>query len=362
MAELKTIIQQMQAGNQLKYPGMDPNATDQLTGIGGFTSFGFSRLNTKWAYAQRTTASDDAGGYCIGQFPVHPFLDDRFGNMNHVVTLKYLVCNDYTAYGANDDNVVFMGFGGWEPTLAAEANLWGIGFTSKNGGNWRTVIRDATTTHRDADSGISADGVARQLEIQLDARTHAVRFLIDGSQIGTDFEFTDVVVLGRLGERYTSDPGFPLVHLQIWTDGGTGSGTGRALWIAGTRDDGLTIQTGTADGDVGPSKPVETLDLAGATFADVSGSAFVAAPSGLAHFMTQWQITLDTDTSFASPVQEIVTNTGLTAVRHTGLTASTNYIARVRYIDAGFGISAWSDAINVNTVATDPSTGWGACP
>jgi hypothetical protein len=360
MAEMTNIIQMMTAGNQLLYPGIGYNTTDQLVGGGATVSWGASLLNTKWAYALRSTANDDGGGYLVGQFPVQAFLDYRLGFIPYVVSLKYLVVNNHTAEGT-DDAVVFMGFGGWAPSPAAKADLWGVGFYSDNGGNWYRIIQDASTTHVDADTGVSADGVARELEIQIDGRDHTVRFFIDGVQVGTDFTFSSPTLLGELAATST-DEGWPNVGVQVWNNGGTGSGVGKIYWIAGTRDAGLTLRTGTPDGDVGPSKPTETLDLAGATFADVSGSAFVAAPSGLSHFMTQWQVTLATDTGFNSPVQEIVTNTHLTAVRHTGLTASTNYIARVRYIDAGFGISAWSDAINVNTVATDPSTGWGACP
>ncbi|MCL7965372.1 MAG: hypothetical protein M8858_08140 [marine benthic group bacterium] len=361
MAELTNIIQTMQAGNQLMYPGgQNYNNTDQLIGIGGFASWGASLLNTKWAYAQRTLGTDDAGGYLIGQFPVQALLDYRFGFMPYMVSLKYLVVNSHTADGAND-NVVFFGFGGWGPTPAAEADLWGIGFWSKNGGNWNRIIQDATTTHVDADTGISSDGVARELEIQVDGRDHTVRFYIDGTQVGTTFTFSSPTLLGELAAT-SQDDGWPNVCLEIWSDGATGSGQGRAYWLAGTRDAGLTLLSGTADGDVGPSKPTETLVLAGASFADVSGSAFVAAPSGLAHYLTQWQITLATDTGFASPVQDVVSNTSLLELRHTGLSPSTNYIARVRYIDTGIGVSEWSDAIAVNTVATDPSTGWGGCP
>lgn len=355
MAEHQNVLVDIISNLYAVDPGLDQGGMDQLTGANALAFGSQLYLNMVWTRVERNAASDLPGGQQICTFSPHWLIDPRLGHPPYVAKFRSLVAVEHQA----DIGVVFFGFGGWNPG-AAQSELYGIGFRSTNGGNWYRVFEDNGGASRvDADTGIASDGVIHFLEVQLDGRTGVTRWLIDGVQIGTDYTLPGN--LQQLGIGYASDPGWPAVGLQCWNNGASG-GHARGYYLPAHREPVFVLQTGTPDGDVGPTKPVESLTLAGASFADVAGNAFVPSASLNGHYLSQWQITLATDTTFSSPVQDIVTNTALEAVRHTGLSASTNYIARVRYIDTGLGISSWSDAINVNTVATDPSTGWGACP
>lgn len=355
MAEHRQTIVDEIASNQCVYGGLAFNTMDQLNGVGTTNIGPLSFNNMYWARLNRTGGGDDAGGASWGSVEPHIYLDPRIGNPPWVVRTRSLVWIDHQA----DEADYFFGFGGWAPTVALRTELWGIGFKLSNTGTWFCHIQDDLLTHYSFDTGITG-AAARELLVEIDGRDRSVRFYIDNVQYGADFVFSLPTVLSRISNNRAGDLGITPVGFQMWCDG-TSGGAGRAYMNCQARDPIYEIQTGVPDGDVGPDKPVETLDLAGATFVDVSGSTYVPAVA-LPHYLTQWQITLSADTTFASPVQDIVTNTALEAVRHTGLTPSTGYIARVRYIDTGLGISEWSDAINTNTVATDPSTGWGACP
>jgi len=81
-----------------------------------------------------------------------------------------------------------------------------------------------------------------------------------------------------------------------------------------------------------------------------SGSAF--SGTGTTHISSDWQVTLATDTGFASPVAQSTADT--TNKEHWGgatLTANTDYLVRVRYNGTGVS-SAWSAAVAFKTKAS----------
>lgn len=87
----------------------------------------------------------------------------------------------------------------------------------------------------------------------------------------------------------------------------------------------------------------------------------------MAHAATLWQITLDSDPTFASPVLGLFTTTQLTSLPFSGLvlTPSTNYLARATYYD-DMGNSAVSASVPFTTLAdgTIPvpvNTQWEEC-
>lgn len=84
------------------------------------------------------------------------------------------------------------------------------------------------------------------------------------------------------------------------------------------------------------------------------------------HVASIWQIALATDPTFSSPVASVLdTDAPFTSIPAiTGLTPSTNYLARVRYIDDLGAFSDWSDAVAFTTLAenTVPEPGlWVEC-
>jgi len=352
MAEFRHPIVDMTASGLNVYHGLDVPLTDQPTGLGGNYFVGQLFANMQMIRVDRTVASDNSFGVTLCTFDPHWLLDYRIGHPGWVARVRSLVILDHLV----DDADYFFGVGGWKPTAAVRTQLYGIGFKCTNGGNWFAYLVDGSTSHKNADTSQSSS-VVRELMVEIDGRDATVRWYIDGTLVDS-FAFTSPTALGELNNG-SQDPGWPTVGFQLYNVG-LGGGQARGYFLAGHRDPILEFQTGVPDGDPGPDKPVETLVLAGATFADVAGSAY-ATSTGLGHFLSQWEITLATDTTFSSPVQSFVSNAFLTEFRHTGLSPSTNYIARVRYVDAGLGISLWSDAIAVNTVATDPQTGWAPC-
>lgn len=98
-----------------------------------------------------------------------------------------------------------------------------------------------------------------------------------------------------------------------------------------------------------PTLSAGTLTSSGAT---LTGSAFSDPDVGDTHAASQWQVTLAADTSFASPVISTGDDaTNKVSYAASGLTASTNYIARVRYKDSAGNYSSYSTSASFTTAA-----------
>jgi hypothetical protein len=105
---------------------------------------------------------------------------------------------------------------------------------------------------------------------------------------------------------------------------------------------------------VGVNKPSITTPTAGATDLGekptFTSSAF--SGTGTTHASSDWQVTLKTDTAFASPVvQSMADATHLVSWQGGPLQPGTDYIARVRHNGSGGLQSPWSDVISFKTAA-----------
>lgn len=102
------------------------------------------------------------------------------------------------------------------------------------------------------------------------------------------------------------------------------------------------------------AKPTITIFDYGATWAELRGSAF-SHTGDAEHLASQWQIALNADSTFASPVVDSEWDCRNLLAYHTGgvLEASTAYRARVRYIADDGVISDWSDPATFTTEAED---------
>lgn len=85
------------------------------------------------------------------------------------------------------------------------------------------------------------------------------------------------------------------------------------------------------------------------------------------HSATIWQVALDTDPSFTSPVFELFTTTFLTEIPSiTGLDPNTNYLIRAAHIDnlgesSGFGPATTFTTLGSNTLPQPSLTEWEPC-
>lgn len=117
-----------------------------------------------------------------------------------------------------------------------------------------------------------------------------------------------------------------------------------------------------------PATPTLTVGDIRNTGVDLSGSAFSDEDTGDTHQASQWQVQANggdwSDTVFDSGTDTV----NLLSITATGLTAGTDYEARVRYQDSADEWSSYSTAKDFTT--TDeawsagpgrPATDWGAC-
>lgn len=82
------------------------------------------------------------------------------------------------------------------------------------------------------------------------------------------------------------------------------------------------------------------------------------------HTATHWQVTLDTDPTFATPVFSEISFTDLLTILVPDLLPSTNYLIRARYMDDEGVWSDWGTSTAFTTLAenTEPQPGvWADC-
>ncbi|WP_440295181.1 hypothetical protein [Humibacter sp.] len=100
-----------------------------------------------------------------------------------------------------------------------------------------------------------------------------------------------------------------------------------------------------------PAQPTVSAGTPTSSGVTLTGSAF-SDFDGDTHAASQWQVTTSADTGYASPVISTGDDaSNLTSYAATGLTASTAYIARVRYKDSAGNYSAWSANASFTTAA-----------
>lgn len=98
-----------------------------------------------------------------------------------------------------------------------------------------------------------------------------------------------------------------------------------------------------------PTISAGSLTSSGAT---LTGSAFSDPDVGDTHAASQWQVTTSADTGYAAPVISTGDDaTNKTSLAVTGLSASTAYIARVRYKDSAGNYSEWATSASFTTAA-----------
>jgi hypothetical protein len=116
----------------------------------------------------------------------------------------------------------------------------------------------------------------------------------------------------------------------------------------------LSGVTGTWDvGSTVLGAPKLSTDAAVGETPTFTSTPFAITGTGVTHASSDWQVTLKTDTGFASPVvQSMADTTNLVSwTPTTPLAKSTDYIARVRHNGSGGVQSPWSDVVNFKTVA-----------
>lgn len=118
------------------------------------------------------------------------------------------------------------------------------------------------------------------------------------------------------------------------------------------------IETGGGGGNTAPDTPTCTVDDQGSTTVDLSSSAFADDDVGDTHEASQWQVD-ESGGDFSSPVYDSGEETvDLLAHTATGLSPSTNYIARVRHKDdSGDGATEWSAWSATDSFTTDAAAG-----
>lgn len=112
----------------------------------------------------------------------------------------------------------------------------------------------------------------------------------------------------------------------------------------------ITGQLTDPAGNSAPAQPTISAGTPTSSGVTLTGSAF--SDVGDTHAASQWQVTTSADVNYTTPVistgDDAVNKTSYTA---TGLTASTAYIARVRYKDSAGNYSAWSASASFTTAA-----------
>lgn len=104
--------------------------------------------------------------------------------------------------------------------------------------------------------------------------------------------------------------------------------------------------------NVAPNQPTISHGTPTSTGVTLTGSAFSDSDVGDTHAASQWQVTAAADTGYASPVYSTGDSADLTFTIATGLSASTAYIARVRYKDSAGNYSAYSSNASFTTAAS----------
>jgi hypothetical protein len=111
-----------------------------------------------------------------------------------------------------------------------------------------------------------------------------------------------------------------------------------------------------ATGNTKPNTPTLSAGTPTATGVTLTGSAFSDPDVGDTHAASQWQVTTSADTGYAATVISTGDDaTNKTSYAATGLTASTPYIARVRYKDSAGNYSSYSSNASFTTAASGAS-------
>ena len=253
-----------------------------------------------------------------------------------------------------------------DPTLWFEQSVTMV--TKPGGGVWTQADLDNLEPVTEA----TASGV-RVTMVWYEVLT--VTFTFPGQPVLTISDIRDVTAVLTTG---TFVPGESGTHqatqwqVTLNTDGGFAtpvydSGESVSLLLATTAT-GLTADTGyitrvrqqesndvwspwsvvqgfTTDGP--PAKPTVTFGSAEGDHIVWNGSTYVPGTGGTPHENSQWQVTLSTDTGFASPIIDYTTAAPSELETYTafGITPFLlQYIARVRYQDENGIFSPWSDA------------------
>lgn len=131
--------------------------------------------------------------------------------------------------------------------------------------------------------------------------------------------------------------------------------TGAGTWYLTASLSGLTgatSVTGTTTGNVAPNQPTISAGTPTSSGVTLTGSAFSDSDVGDTHAASQWQVTTAADTNYLSPVISTGDDaTNKTSYAASGLTASTSYIARVRYKDSAGNYSSYSSNASFTTAA-----------
>lgn len=235
----------------------------------------------------------------------------------------------------------------------------GFGWQAEAGGNWCSFVKtlpygtlpvkvDRLVNH----STLPASD-AQLLGIVIDSETKTIYWIANNAIVDW---FTPAVPLKELSDA-------PAWRYWVLVD------QAEAHFYFQGGGDSHIVNIGAADtGDeigAAVSKPTVTVVGVTDTQAQFSSSAFIHSLGTAEHLASQWQITLDTDPTFLAPVVDTGWNcSDLTSRIQTGLTPSTDYLVRVRYIADDGTMSPWSDGVAFSTSAgSDPAVdpAWPVC-
>ncbi len=241
-----------------------------------------------------------------------------------------------------------------------------IGFFKQNGifndigcfwlrdtdGYWYSVLTDLVRgelpirTLRKTYSGLDSSD-PQLLGIEVDGKTNTIYWLANNEI--ADF-FTPQVAIGGS------------ISTQNWT-AKIAVEDDDAKLLMHSIGDGYTVSIGDLDtGDllVGEiTTPVLSVTDYGSTWVDLDGSLYVHNES-IPHLASQWEITLDADSTFASPILDVWDCRNLLSLLYTLLSPEIDYRARLRYIGEDGTKSDYSNVVTFTTLAADedPTTSW----
>lgn len=231
----------------------------------------------------------------------------------------------------------------------------GIGWMTDSDGYWRSIVLDTVRfiepirTMRSVQHVSLIADETHALSIVADAKTKTIYWIADGEIVDW---YTPVEGIGPFNGNSRG------LEYRVYVEDAEAKlrfhGGGDAYCLA-------LGQAEAADVVGSVTQPTITIDDYGSDWVQLSGSAFIHS-EGESHLATQWQITLDADTGFTSPVVDSgwVCRDLLLYITAGTLEPETDYRARVRYIAEDGVKSDWSDPGTFTTTAepTEPDTPW----
>lgn len=277
----------------------------------------------------------------IGEFNIHGFVDPVQVDESWSLRWQDLV-QCYIETGTNA--YAFLGF------ISAFTDddpdsITGVGWRRNSSGLWTSFIRDTVrqyepirTLREFAYSDLATSNI-NHIGVILDGQTRTIYWIANGEI--KDF-FTPDEGLGAFADigafQYRLIVDNADIRLRTY-----GGGDSHILSLGELQDEDVSSL----------STPTVTVGGVTAYGADFAGSAFLHSPGDSFHLASRWQVSLDTDPTFASPGIDGWSCVNLTGLLVDGLDEDSGYIVRVRYIAEDGTMSDWSASASFTTLVDD---------